>query len=979
MKIKFLISALFILFFTFFFSKNSFAQDVCDPFSYAYDACACEPNCTNCVECYYCGDCETCGPCSSPSCSGYDDCLCAGYCTGYCGDGGCNNSETCNSCSEDCGDCPYCGDGSCNNGEDCSSCSDDCGTCTGGDGYCGDGSCNNSETCSSCSGDCGACGATPTTVPPESCDWCGSGTCANGIPYDSYCCCTGTGCNTCGGSGSMCSTVPLCKEATVGCTADSQCPDPTSTKTCGSGCMEYEQCGCAGDCTKVCNSGVCEYRSNACDNPGVTGTATPTTPPGDTGALYGRIWNDINCNGLADEISNSSSDPEMVQNPSGSCGSYTNLVASISYKGPIGGTRRPSQCNPGPYFTFSGPVGNYKINVNPPSGWVATTDQTLITLEKGIDKNFWFGICKPLQGVITGRIQNQANNYDYLKSSAVCTAGTVVSGLAVGFGSGITDASVDKCNLDPISGQTLPYYTKTLNVGRNYTVSPVIPAGWEPVNYFCQSKDTNGNDGGTSCPGGLSYTDGWGGVVSNVPLQTNEQAHIWFNIRPIAPSCTISGSSMVTVGESGLWSATTTVGNLSGFYAIANTAIHRSTSLSRTGIWPSLQVDENGVTLPFYGGIRNAEDSCGVAGTNTCNIKRKWLTAETDLGIHYISCRGWNSDKRECNPFGPYTPYPADVDCDRTVDDVPADAPIIDNCTASGMSDCMKVEVKEPSGWFQVRGGDVHANTGDVKSYVPTILTAANRYFNLDLPSATNLPGLISYVNDFDFNSDAGDLVDPRGVSRSSTKKWLANSSFSPQKTSYNDFVDKLKSQTLTIQADCSSLPVNMSNGKTTIYHITGDCNLARKFSVDSNSKVIFLVDGALSVEGSGTEIKVAIGSFLSFIVHGDIAIAHNIGNKMEGYAELPMIEGIYITNGNIYTGSSLGAKNIPQSGLRLIAAGSFFAGNFDLGRDLKDNGLGHANNINTPAELFTFRPDLVINAPYELWSSKIDWQEVVP
>jgi hypothetical protein len=65
-----------------------------------------------------------------------------------------------------------------------------------------------------------------------------------------------------------------------------------------------------------------------------------------------------------------------------------------------------------------------------------------------------------------------------------------------------------------------------------------------------------------------------------------------------------------------------------------------------------------------------------------------------------------------------------------------------------------------------------------------------------------------------------------------------------------------------------------------------------------------------------------------------------------------------------------------------IVGEGLFYGKKgFTLGRTLKDDCSDPANvcNLNYPSEYFIYRPDLVINAPYELWFSDIDWQEVIP
>ena len=287
------------------------------------------------------------------------------------------------------------------------------------------------------------------------------------------------------------------------------------------------------------------------------------------------------------------------------------------------------------------------------------------------------------------------------------------------------------------------------------------------------------------------------------------------------------------------------------------------------------------------------------------------------------------------------------------------------------------VTVTSPGSWFQTWSGDVHAQN-QIRSYIPsTILT--NRYFNLNLGSDySGPPGLISYGTDYDFWIDSLD----QGTDRSSSKKWLANSSLSLAKTSYDDFYKKLGLPT-TDNFSCDSGCPTPPSGQTTIYYSADNVSIDgnNQWDIPANTKVIVLANGDLNISlNQGKRITVPVGSFLAFIVKGNILIYGKVGDKTTGpfTGTSAHLQGIYITDGSVdtyYDKPSAGAG----SGFRLVAGGLFSAkGGFNLKRDLKDDCTGICN-ANTPAELFIFRPDLVINAPYELWSSKIDWQEVVP
>lgn len=559
----------------------------------------------------------------------------------------------------------------------------------------------------------------------------------------------------------------------------------------------------------------------------------------------------------------------------------------------------------------------------------------------------WISMCEeePI-GTILGRVVNEDTG-GYLKSSAVCATGTVASGLSVGIGT--ENVLVNQCDPDP-------YYAKSL-LAANYTVTANVPAGWEALSWGCTSW-IGGVRGGTSCPttGSEVGPDWANGIIATdgypvIPLKKDEQAHVWFWIQSIAPTCQIFGPSEVTYGTN--WVGTTTA-SVPGSPA-APVSVESAYSTSST--FPP-------ATLGTQLGTLN-----GTGTTPALNIS--WTPVSTDIGkTYYFYCRGnnglnWASPLRQCRPFA-YGAYPSDVDCWGTQG----------TCQGYGY-DCIPVEVKEPRGWFQVKGGDVHSQTSITSPLPPT---ASQPYFNLDLDT---YPGLISYVNSHNFSAI---FNDPNEVNLSSSKKWLAQSSFSPAKSTYNYFYQKLGSPT-TDNFSCtdSGSPCPNPPSGTKIYYSSDSVTISGNdsWSIPNNSKVIVLVNGNLTISlNTNKKITVANGGFLAFIVKGDIKIEGQVGNKQTGNVDSfdAFIQGIYISSnasdtigGTIETVDGIEGVGLGP-GFRFTGSGSFYAQrNVILRRNLKKD------NATDPAELFLFRPDLVINAPYELWSSKIDWQEVVP
>jgi hypothetical protein len=593
----------------------------------------------------------------------------------------------------------------------------------------------------------------------------------------------------------------------------------------------------------------------------------------------------------------------------------------------------------------------------------------------------WVSMCEeePI-GTILGRVVNEGTG-GYLKSSAVCSTGTVVSGLNIGIvetGSSVPGVPVDinQCNPEP-------YYAKSVLAG-SYDVTANIPAGWEALSWGCTSVIYVGGlpvQGGSSCPpnwwapGGTDWANGTGGTVSNVPVKKNEQAHIWFYIQPIPPKCTISGSTTIVAGETG----TFTVSRLATDpVPISNLQMKRVKS---TCLATGTCISDLSATLMAF-------SNCATIGCDSSLINIPWTPTEADITPTdesqpwYFYCQGYNGainlTSRQCRPFNPYA-YPWDLDCVSGLLVTHKNV-----CDPNSGSDCLRVNVTEPPPWYQAWGGDVHAAKGDVTSYIPRAMFDEDvahgtkyAFFNLNAETLmTGFPGLISYENTYDF-AGPGDI----GTYQSSTKKWLAKSNFSFEPSSNNtsvyDYYFKKLGNPVATSFDCDSQ--TFTGSSYTLAHRAGNCEITDVWRARDTSKTIILVDGDLNITlGNNKEISVDNGAFLAFIVSGNINIDYSSGSKQKGYGEPSLIEGVYMTDRVFNSGANReGSKT-----RRFIGEGMFYAKEgFFLNRSLKDNPGGgpNARNGNTPSELFIFRPDLVVNAPYELWSSKIDWQEVAP
>lgn len=268
-----------------------------------------------------------------------------------------------------------------------------------------------------------------------------------------------------------------------------------------------------------------------------------------------------------------------------------------------------------------------------------------------------------------------------------------------------------------------------------------------------------------------------------------------------------------------------------------------------------------------------------------------------------------------------------------------------------------------PGPWVQSGGGDVYAG-GRIQSLIP-----------LDLPptvpgvftrNGTSLsPGVVTYgsaINSYDFSVNQGNTDVGRGRYIVSGKNWLSNDNITPTASDvinlYDSFWRTLGAPTAQSWSDgsapnCPVYPcsIHAESSKITsgIWNITG------------NQKIILTVNGSLTISDA---IKIAPGGFLAVIAKEGIEVSPGVGNLLAS-DETPNIEGIFITGGAFNTGT--GSR-------KLVGRGMFIANSFTLGRN-----LGDSANIDYPAELFLFNPDLLVSMPAEMRESPLVWQEINP
>lgn len=291
--------------------------------------------------------------------------------------------------------------------------------------------------------------------------------------------------------------------------------------------------------------------------------------------------------------------------------------------------------------------------------------------------------------------------------------------------------------------------------------------------------------------------------------------------------------------------------------------------------------------------------------------------------------------------------------------------------------------------WYQVQGGDVHANltgSSDVTfgTQVPFSCESdpddgtpgdCRPYAILrDQSDTENSSGIVTQASGtIDVEDAAGNQaseIDQDGLNR------VATTTITSPIEDY-DFFYRLLQMPLPVPlaellSPASSPPDPVADPPDyhpLAYYAPAGYTVDNPWTITGGTALVIFVPGDLNLNAP---ITVDPGSFLAFIVAGNINISPDIGyadaNQVDGAQNL---EGIYIAQGQINTGT-YGAPN-PDN--KLVAEGTFVAWQgFNLQRDLRSS----SNNYK-PAELFRFRPDLIINAPYDFRRSPFIWREVAP
>jgi hypothetical protein len=250
-------------------------------------------------------------------------------------------------------------------------------------------------------------------------------------------------------------------------------------------------------------------------------------------------------------------------------------------------------------------------------------------------------------------------------------------------------------------------------------------------------------------------------------------------------------------------------------------------------------------------------------------------------------------------------------------------------------------------GWWQAVGGPVYVgSTSGGTTVRSTLPTSTSR---LILPGAGG--GTVAALLKASGNASLGSgSVSDTG--------WIATSKYKGKTLNYDFFATQYGITSTTPTTWGGNGMNQLASGQKYYYEKPsgGTDATIGGWTVNNGDSYVVFVNGNLTVTGN---MSVSQGGFLALIVNGNVTVDPAV----------TQLDGIVIADGS-YTTNSAGAGADSQ----LLSNGSTIAwGGVSLGRD-----LGGAN-VSTPAEKFTYRPDLLTNMPEKMKTFAMTWEEVVP
>ncbi len=252
-------------------------------------------------------------------------------------------------------------------------------------------------------------------------------------------------------------------------------------------------------------------------------------------------------------------------------------------------------------------------------------------------------------------------------------------------------------------------------------------------------------------------------------------------------------------------------------------------------------------------------------------------------------------------------------------------------------------------GWWQVTNGSAYGGTG-IQSIIPSTMPLASRY--MILANANGADGLAYYkTGTLNLGNFPGQTVSVSGYN--------ANSGYTGDIADYNYFKSKMSTFGQTAWNGQSQPTYNGGASNYEIYTYTG--NVTLNWSPAAGQRVIYLIDGNVTVSGSITVPTIG-GGFLAVFANGTITYNANVTD----------VAGWWVGNSLNFPCLDVAPANgvCDKTDVQFRGQGTFVGWNsISLSRDQ------YLTNNTQPAELFTYRPDLTINAPDPILVAKYIWR----
>jgi len=273
---------------------------------------------------------------------------------------------------------------------------------------------------------------------------------------------------------------------------------------------------------------------------------------------------------------------------------------------------------------------------------------------------------------------------------------------------------------------------------------------------------------------------------------------------------------------------------------------------------------------------------------------------------------------------------------------------------ASRCTDTARITVENPDPWWQVKGGDVMTGANLISSIPFACVSSGSCDSNFITDGSGGFPGLPAFAGASSY-----------GKGTVSSSNWEANTGYKAKgKYDYSVFKRKVHPEVVfneivvpLVSASTFTSGGTLSRGYYW-YLYDGTKVGATPLTITDNldlgdRKVVLFVKGADLIIKGNISLNDGRG-FLMTIVQGKTQINSSVTS----------LEGIFVSDNNFETGT--GASQLTVRGTIVSY------GRVRLQRDLTDNSV-------TPAETFTFAPDLLLNLPRSLQIRRIDWKEVAP